>query len=911
MKNQRMTQLTASLLFCVTFVCGSLQADLTIEYGESGLKRLEHNGKDILLIPGSGFHLAEVKTADSTESSPAYKSQISYTKPGSEKHLNSLLTKFNKIPITYQENTNSYVQTIDGVAEISVRYHKVGDARLDIIATVKNKMSAPMGYMKLDLLALSLPNFERGTSEVDNGYTGHLFSTLESEGNKYYFVNREFSEPMRMYIRNYNGDIVLSVAPRLDHKAIHPVIDDHLFDMKGRDPLPPGKSWTFRVSIYVAPESATKDDLATLIKEPLAAYHQAFPQVFTWPDRRPIATDWMCHPWKRLPKNPMGWFNADAKLDMTTPEGQKEFGERLLKRVDENIERMKKLDHQGIIVWELLGAEFYHPVTWLGDPSRIKEVAPVMDRYADEMFSRYRKAGLRVGTYIRPTEIYKMPDDDPRFLPHMKAYSKESGRPFWFHKISKNPVQHLIDKIEYCKKRWGMTLFYIDTNTTNVGVPVADDEAKKAKGVPGILPAHWMKALHEAHPDCLIWGEHEMTPSYAFSSFLKIKNVGQTRTTDHAQLLYPKAFSCVIFDPTSMLNSWEDYVNGRQYGDILCVPIWYPNQEQILAQAMYKAAEWRKQIPATMSAAEINKTLTGEDAFENYRTLRYIVENKVTTDPKHLLPKLDSTDPLIMRTALLALRHCEIRGNDEVLDVLWNFTFERPLKGNMDKDAYRKKAKLRGLFQPVAAETLGHVGEKAVTRLLPYLDISRKKGEILSYVTKGAKLVKGAQSQNPELYQRILAITKSDDAHYKQLSKSYAEALRYGKNGIADEAMVEILNGDNMEAIYQTFFCANYAKSKRTAYSILYRMHDRPAALSNSVLIYSWLRVAVEAFNATTGNDFLNADQCRNWWKSLSPEEQKEYGYGFGAATKSLDEFLEAQKKAHEKRKASQKNKQK
>ena len=65
----------------------------------------------------------------------------------------------------------------------------------------------------------------------------------------------------------------------------------------------------------------------------------------------------------------------------------------------------------------------------------------------DEYFARFKRAGLRVGLTIRPQTV--VVSNETRHVEQSE---------------SKDPAEVLIGKIEYAKKRWGATLFYIDSN---------------------------------------------------------------------------------------------------------------------------------------------------------------------------------------------------------------------------------------------------------------------------------------------------------------------------------------------------------------------------------------------------------------------------------------------------------------
>ena len=60
-----------------------------------------------------------------------------------------------------------------------------------------------------------------------------------------------------------------------------------------------------------------------------------------------------------------------------------------------------------VIVWDLEGQEKPHCISYVGDPRKLPQVAPEMDRFADAFMKKFRDAGFRTGLTLRPTDYYE------------------------------------------------------------------------------------------------------------------------------------------------------------------------------------------------------------------------------------------------------------------------------------------------------------------------------------------------------------------------------------------------------------------------------------------------------------------------------------------------------------------------
>src|SRR5262249_27741581 len=115
-----------------------------------------------------------------------------------------------------------------------------------------------------------------------------------------------------------------------------------------------------------------------------------------------------------------------------------------------------------------------------------------------------------------------------------------------------DPTQNLIDKIAYAKKRWGCSLFYVDSN----GAPSApmDDDV--------------MDRVAAAHPDVLLVPEHVTARYFSFSAPFQALEMGNASTPAWVREIYPEAFS-VVYVPKDVTKHRTELVEAVRRGDIL------------------------------------------------------------------------------------------------------------------------------------------------------------------------------------------------------------------------------------------------------------------------------------------------------------------------------------------------------
>lgn len=298
------------------------------------------------------------------------------------------------------------------------------------------------------------------------------------------------------------------------------------------------------------------------------------PMTLTWPDRRPIGRIFIGDR-PPTPRNPSGYQGTD--VDVTTPEGRERFRRDLLAIADRLVAAFREMDAQGMIVWDIEGQEFRGCV-YVGDPRKLAAMAPWMDEVADDFFRRFKEAGLRTGVCLRPMSLFRIPEEHLRKHGRGPAQHwgymlyREAGLPITKPEIGhwveaqkdaeRDPIAELSDRVQYAQRRWGATLFYIDTNS------FARSDGGREKHT--LLTAEQMQRLARLHPDCLFIPEHETPDYYASTAPYNHPGVDPTAATPAAvRTRYPGSFLCEVIPERQDFVRWDEYVNGVQEGDVL------------------------------------------------------------------------------------------------------------------------------------------------------------------------------------------------------------------------------------------------------------------------------------------------------------------------------------------------------
>lgn len=301
-------------------------------------------------------------------------------------------------------------------------------------------------------------------------------------------------------------------------------------------PIAPHASDRYDVSLRFGPAGATDDQV---FGDLLDRFAKLLPYRLNWTDRRPIGALFPSSSGINGEKNPRGWFN-DKQADFVTEEGRAKFRERLMAWAGQSVQVLKGLNAQGMITWDTEGQEYPHAISYLGDP---RSLPPEMEPVADAYFKLFTDAGLKVGVCLRPQ------------LPLRTAYGAGVNQ----YEVT-DPLATLDAKLTYAQKRWGCTLFYVDSN----GDPNAP------------MSASIFSQLAARHPDVLLMPEHENAAYYACSApYRDYQNQRQLGTGGDVRRLYPNAFCALYLGDRDVKPVREQLIECVKHGDILVVHGWY------------------------------------------------------------------------------------------------------------------------------------------------------------------------------------------------------------------------------------------------------------------------------------------------------------------------------------------------
>jgi len=340
--------------------------------------------------------------------------------------------------------------------------------------------------------------------------------------------------------------------------------------------------------------------LPVLAADLFAAYAKANPVTLNWPDRRPIGAIFIANPVRAKrdashfspPENPAGWLGHTLDFDVRTPEGQAEFRKRLLAFADQNIKGLRAMNAQGMIVWDIEGQR--PGATYYGDPRALDgmlprnhgdaqphpelAIAPEMISpeggvpVVDLFFKKFTDAGFLAGVCLRPQHLKR----HVRAADGVVIYTNQDAP------ATEERIALLDAKIAYCKQRWGVRLFYVDSDLQ--------------------VEARDYRALAAKHPDVLLIPEWANEPRYWASTapFQSAQHFGphEARTATNIRALYPKGFCVTAAGGLAAMDDakLEPYREGQRGGDILLINAWTGERDHVRARELYE--EGRKGAPA-------------------------------------------------------------------------------------------------------------------------------------------------------------------------------------------------------------------------------------------------------------------------------------------------------------------------
>lgn len=312
--------------------------------------------------------------------------------------------------------------------------------------------------------------------------------------------------------------------------------------------LAPGKSVTYKIGLRFYPSQTPDENLGASV---LAKYRTSNKLQFTWNDRRPIGALFLSSAGSNTALNPRAWL-PNQPISIRGKDDLADFKRIIMQYADRSIAILKKMNAQGMITWDIEGQEFPHAISYVGSPDQLPRVAPEMNAIADEYFAKFSKAGFKTGVCIRPQQFVLSKDGK-------SAFQKESAV----------PASVLIQKIRYAKKRWGCSIFYIDSNVDPSGI---------------LLNVSVIRKVREACPDVLLVPEHQNTKYFEYSAPYEELRSAPRGMDDLVRQTYPKGFMVVytaetLFDPQGVQKMSEQQLkNVISQGNILLFRAWYEDE---------------------------------------------------------------------------------------------------------------------------------------------------------------------------------------------------------------------------------------------------------------------------------------------------------------------------------------------
>jgi hypothetical protein len=545
------------------------QTELQVTYGNAGLQTLTYNGvtlENTNAFPSDAFHIWHMQAVD-LKGDILTSGQYGWGENNNGRSWNASTKTW-----TYQYCWGS----------ISVQYVQSGND-LNLIVTTLNHAGSGIVFDGASIYPMNLhfPAFPKGFPAVGNEFSDNT------------------SQP-GVTVADYGRGEVLAVAPSAAEplysgfqpsgsgNTYTPLISTTSPDSlaayvpHNNRPVQPGQTDTFTVSLRFAESGTATKSLAA---DAYSSWAAIYPPQLKWSDRRAIGTVYLAsspaggngntNSPEGYPTNPRRWWN-DPGVNISTAAGLQSFQARMLAQAQENVSDVRNMNAQGTITWDIEGEQFPQTTSYACSPDKIASIAPEMEsvitvpgspykgmKLDDAYFKIMSSAGIRTGVCVRPQQFTLNANGtaSQNFLPDAQVAAQ------------------LIGKMQYAYKRWGTTLFYVDSSVSSNG---------------GTLAASIFKQAAAAMPQALIIPEESTPLHYAytapFASFIYLAALG---TPADVHDYYPNAFSATLVNDVAQVTldaAIPQLVQQVHTGDILMghADWWQPNDPII--ENIYAAA---------------------------------------------------------------------------------------------------------------------------------------------------------------------------------------------------------------------------------------------------------------------------------------------------------------------------------
>ena len=554
----------ASLTTLAATTPAPVPAELVVRFGNNGLQSLSYRGQvleDIGEYPSDSFHILHMKSTG-LSGTVLKDGQYGWGENNDGRSWNA--------------GTKTWTYTFKW-GQITLQYVQSGNT-LNLVVSETNHSDSGIVFdgATISPLLLHFPQLPAGFSNASYSQyafntTGPSVTTADWGGGEVISVVADASRPL------YSG--FQSSGENIYGAAISSTTPDGLatFQPHNDRPVMPGQTDTFTVSLRFAPAGTSTGRLAA---DAYQNWATTWPPLLNWPDRRVIGTVYLAsspagnvNQPAGYPNNPRRYFNDgnSSDFDVTTASGLAKFQARILQQSAANVQNLRRLNAQGVVTWDIEGEQYPQETSYVCSPDQIGIAAPEMESVVTDQSSRYKglhlidayfktmtDAGLRVGVCVRPQHFAINPDGTAQqtYLPDTTVTAE------------------LIRKMQYAHRRWGATLFYLDSTVERDGA---------------VLDASIFQQAAAVLPDSLLIPE-ESSPKYSaytapFLSFLFHGDLGTNREIYN---YYPRAFSANLINdvnPATLAANQSALTSAVAAGDILMVhaDYWHANNDTVLA----------------------------------------------------------------------------------------------------------------------------------------------------------------------------------------------------------------------------------------------------------------------------------------------------------------------------------------
>ena len=591
------------LMLCTLSFLGWCDAshaqDLQVTFGSNGIQTLSYRGlvlEDVGAFPADAFHIWHMKCTDSS-GNPQTTGQYGWGESNNGRSWDA----------PSQTMTYTFVW-----GTIRLQFKQTGN-NLDMLVTQTNNAGSGVVFDGAEIYPFAM-HFPQEPLNF-YGYSQYAITTTGPG----------------VSAADYGSGIVTSVVPdesiaiyggwkAAGNATYTPLMStttpDGLANFLPRNdqPVQPGASLTYTVSLRFTPEGTSAN-----ASDGYSSFSAKYPSQMTWADKRIIGTAWLSssvvssniNQPNGFPTNPRRYFN-DASVDVTTAAGLLSFQGRILQQAKDNVTNLERMNAQGLITWDVEGQQYPQSTSYVCSPDQIGTVAPEMEsivtdsssayvgmKLDDAYFKTMVDAGERVGVCLRP-QVFTMNADRTAaqvFLTGNQAL-----------------ISNLENKVKVANSRWGVTMFYVDSNVDPYG---------------GTLDPAIYQQLITDFPNFLFIPEESTPRYYAYTApFYTFIFHGDLGTPTSAYSIYPGAFGANLVndvDPTTLATYTPQLTQSVANGDILMghADYWQANDPTLMA--IYQSAgvktpvvkkspviTWASPVSATygtaLSAAQLNAT---------------------------------------------------------------------------------------------------------------------------------------------------------------------------------------------------------------------------------------------------------------------------------------------------------------